>query len=65
MPKDFYLKLAKYNREQNAKADGNICKNYDSSAKSERLIAYTPDMDSYYEHLMEFAVWNTKSDGLM
>ena len=43
-------------KSSNAKADGNICKNYNSSAKSEKLIAYTPDMKEYHNHLMGFAV---------
>lgn len=56
MPADFYLKLKKYNNEQNAKADGNICKKHDNSAKAD-LKAVTSKEDSYYDHLMEWCVW--------
>lgn len=56
MPKDFYIKLSKNVKEQHAKADGNICKDYSNSAKANK--AFTPDQgEDYYHHLMEFALW--------
>lgn len=55
MPKDFTIKLKKYLKEYNAKADGNICKDYSNSAKKDK--AFTPDQgEDYYNHLMEFAL---------
>ena len=39
----------------NAKADGNVVKSYDASAKAE-LVAFTPEMESYYDHLIEWSV---------
>ena len=51
MTKTFVLKEL----NNNAKADGNICKSYDNSAKTD-LVAVTPEMESYYDHLMEWSV---------
>ena len=56
MSKTFVIKLLKHLSEQ-AKADGNICKTYDNSAKAEKPLAYTPEMgEEYYNHLMEFSL---------
>ena len=56
MSKTFVLKLLKQLSGQ-AKADGNICRTYDNSAKAEKLKAYTTDMgEKYYNHLMEFSL---------
>lgn len=55
MTKQFTIKLLKHMAES-AKADGNICKTYNNSAKAE-VKAFTPEMESYHDHLMEWSVW--------
>ncbi len=55
MTKSFAIKLLKH-LSDSAKADGNICKDYSSSAKHEKLKAYTGDEKDYLNHLMEWCI---------
>ena len=55
MTKSFVLKLLK-ELAANAKADGNVVKSYDNSAKHEKLKAYTGNEQDYIDHLKEWCV---------
>ena len=59
MTKSFALKLLKHLSES-AKADGNVCKTYDNSAKHQKLKAYTGDEKDYLNHLMEWCEWKRR-----
>ena len=55
MSKTFILKIVK-SITCNAKAEKTrFVKSYDKSAKAE-VKAFTPEMESYYDHLMEWSV---------
>jgi len=56
MTKSFAIKLLKH-LSDSAKADGNIVKSYDNSAKADKqLKAYTGNEEDYINHLKEWCV---------